>query len=294
MIKCYFTNLQNITMSELKNASYSVKAAVAWINFEYYGPIFKELLTRGIKIKILLNDDANNTRYIDIIHSLCGCGAKIKMVRYSGIMHHKFCVIDKRKCLFGSFNWTDNANLRNIEDLNICDESTLVYNYLLEFKALWELSKSDIKNLRDPIKCVTCGQPLLNIMLMEQEGCFQTKIDVIQQCSCNQHTICTDYFDASVYNNYLGLIEKFDDSIEDAQQNGDEIYYNQLVSQQDFVISSYLATVRNNRMGCPIIHAVGVKVWRDFYKDDGEWYYKIIWKERGTESYIEDEYDIME
>ncbi len=51
----------------------------------------------------------------------------------------------------------------------------MVYNYLLEFKALWELSKSDIKNLRDPIKCVTCGQPFLNIMLMEQEGCLQTK-----------------------------------------------------------------------------------------------------------------------
>jgi len=33
MIKCYFINLQNITMSELENASCSVKAAVVWINF---------------------------------------------------------------------------------------------------------------------------------------------------------------------------------------------------------------------------------------------------------------------
>lgn len=170
----------------------------------------------------------------------------------------------------------------------------MVYNYLLEFKALWELSKFHIKSLRNPMKCVTCVLPLLNIMFMEQEGYYQTKIDVIQQCSCGQHTIYTDYFDASVYNNYLGAIEQFDDSIEDAQQSGNEIFYNQLVSQQDFTICSYLATVRNNRMGCPIIHAVGVKAWRNFYKDDGEWYYKIIWKERGTESYIEDQYAIME
>jgi len=46
-------------------------------------------------------------------------------------------------------------------------------------------------------------------------------------------------------------------------------------------------------MGCPIIHATGIKAWRNFYKDDGEWYYKIIWRERGTESYIGAEYDIM-
>lgn len=47
-----------------------------------------------------------------------------------------------------------------------------------------------------------------------------------------------------------------------------------------------------NRMRLPIIHEVGVKAWRIFYKDDGEWYYKIIWKERRAEQYIKDEYNI--
>jgi len=208
MTNCYFNDLQNITMCELKKARSDIVGAVAWINFKYYGPVFEELLNRGIKIKLLLNDDGNNRRYTDIINSLCERGAKIRMVRYSGIMHHKFCVIDKRICLFGSFNWTDNANLRNIENLNVCDEPSLVYKYLLEFKALWELSKTDIRNLRNPMKCANCGMPLLNIMFMEQEGDDQTKIDVMQQCDCGQNIIYTDYFDISVYNNYLGLAEK--------------------------------------------------------------------------------------
>lgn len=44
----------------------------------------------------------------------------------------------------------------------------------------------------------------------------------------------------------------------------------------------------------PIIHAVGVKTWKWLDKHDGELVYKIIWKERGTERYIEDEYEIFD
>lgn len=275
------------------NANCSIKAAVAWINFKYYTPVFMDLLDRRVKIKILLNDDDNNNRKnMGYINQLCKFGAKIRLVRYSGIMHHKFCVIDKRECLFGSFNWTDNANLRNIEDLNICDDPSLIFNYLLEFKALWELSKSDIRLLRNPQKCDRCGTPLINIMLMEQEGDNQTKVDIIQQCSCGQKNIFTDYFDISVYNNYVGISDQFNDEIVSAQQSGDIILYNQLTSQQDFVLSSYLSTVRENRMGCPIIHAVGVKTWKWIDKHDGYWCYQIVWKERSTESYVEDEYGI--
>lgn len=47
-------------------------------------------------------------------------------------------------------------------------------------------------------------------------------------------------------------------------------------------------------MGLPIIHAVGVKTWKWLDKHDGELVYKIIWKERGTERYIEDEYEIFD
>ena len=54
-------------------------------------------------------------------------------------MHHKFCIIDQKLCLFGSFNWTQNANTRNIEDVNICDEPQIIYGYETEFKAMWEL-----------------------------------------------------------------------------------------------------------------------------------------------------------
>lgn len=45
-------------------------------------------------------------------------------------------------------------------------------------------------------------------------------------------------------------------------------------------------------MGLPIIHTVGVKSCEWYNKHDGDFAYKIIWKERGTGQYVEDEYPI--
>lgn len=292
MVRCYFTNLEDVAISELKTAKKSIKAAVAWINFSIYGGLLKELLDRNIKIKILLNNDGVNQRYLNDIQHLNSIGANIRLVNFTGIMHHKFCIIDKQICMFGSFNWTQSANIRNIEDLNICDEISFVNNYLLEFRALWDLSKTDIKLLRNPQRCKECQNPIINILFMEQEGYNEAKIDVMQKCECGQRIVYTDFYDISVYNNYLATVDKFDDDIAMAQQSRDEILYYQLVAQQDFMIANYLSFVRANRMGLPIIHAVGVKLWKWYNKHNGDFVYKIIWKERGTEQYVEDEYPI--
>ena len=293
MINCYFTNLESIAICELRKAEISIKAAVAWINFNHYGYVLEELLNLGVKIEILLNNDCNNLRYIKHIEHLNERGADIRLVSFAGIMHHKFCVIDKHLCMFGSFNWTQNANIRNIEDLNICDEVSFVNNYLLEFKALWNLSKTDIQLLLHPSYCSICKNPIINILFMEVEGNYKTKIDIVQQCGCQQKIVYTDYYDASVYNEYVGSIHQFEDDIWAAKESGDETTYYQLIAQQDFVVANYLSLVRNNRMGMPIIHAVGVKEWKWFNKHDGEFIYKVIWKERGTNSYVQDEYEIM-
>ena len=173
---CYFENLENIVISNLARTGKNVRIAVAWINFDIYGMVINSLIDKGVQVKILLHDDFSNHRYDSIINQMTIKGAEIRFVDFRGIMHHKFCIIDEKLCLFGSFNWTKNANTRNIEDLNICDELQLIYNYKTEFKALWELSKSDITLLRNPERCKECGDPLVNVLLMEQEGYNQTEI----------------------------------------------------------------------------------------------------------------------
>lgn len=58
-------------------AQKNVCIAVAWINFEVYYPIFSELLSRGVSVQIIVNDDSNNARYkcqIDRAKGVCRAG----------------------------------------------------------------------------------------------------------------------------------------------------------------------------------------------------------------------------
>ena len=57
-------------------------------------------------------------------------------------------------------------------------------------------------------------------------------------------------------------------------------------------IANYFSEVRQNRLGLPIIHAVGVRGYELINRHTDRHFYKIIWKEQGTARYIRDEYDI--
>lgn len=295
MTKCFFENLENIVKSNIASAEKKIKIAVAWINFDIYGNEIYDLIRKGVKVKILLHDDFSNHRYDAMIDQMNTMGAEIKFIDFRGIMHHKFCIIDKRLCMFGSFNWTKNANTRNIEDLNICDEIQLIYDYKTEFKSLWELSNSDIALLRNPMKCPFCGTPLVNILLFDREGHNQTEIRILSVCNCSQREVYRDYYDISVYNNYIGLVDCYRDQLQEAQTFYDEIAYQEILARMDFALSCYWANVRNNRMGFKIIHAVGIRSFEQQYsKDDFEPVYRIIWKEKYTSPYIDDTYDVLD
>ena len=294
MTKSYFENLQAITIKQLLKAEKSVRIAVAWINFSDYKPIFCNLVENNVKIKIIINDDNNNKRYINEITELRNKGVKIKCVKTNGIMHHKFCIIDKMVCIQGSFNWTRNANERNNEDLIITDERNVILDCMLQFKALWELSKQDLKLLRKPKICSNCGGVEINICFLEPEDYYQTKMCIVKRCDCKEKKVVEEYYDISVYNNFEAIYERYNNELEEVQQMEDELEYQDIQDEMNYAISMYLANVRKNRLGCDIIHAVGVMDWRWFDKQDGEWYYRIIWKEKYTSTYISDEYDIIE
>ena len=54
----------------------------------------------------------------------------------NGFMHHKFCIIDDEVLITGSYNWTYNAENRNIENIVISDVSSVVEEYKREFSRL--------------------------------------------------------------------------------------------------------------------------------------------------------------
>lgn len=73
----YFDDLDSVVLRNIQSAKKSVKIAVAWLNFKSYYQIFIELLSNEVKLKIVINDDAINSRYNDIIEELQSLGLRL-------------------------------------------------------------------------------------------------------------------------------------------------------------------------------------------------------------------------
>ncbi|XP_062865371.1 mitochondrial cardiolipin hydrolase [Trichomycterus rosablanca] len=96
------------------------------------------LHSRGVRVRVLTDRD-----YMTIT------GSQIGTLRRAGIcvrhelsnavhMHHKFALVDGRKLITGSLNWTVTAVQSNKENVIVTEETELVGPYLDEFRRLWE------------------------------------------------------------------------------------------------------------------------------------------------------------
>lgn len=287
-----FDNFEKVIINELINARKSVKIAVAWLNFENYYNIFTDLISKGIKIEIIVNKDFKNGRYPQLIDDLISKGVFIKMLKMSTkyqYMHHKFCIIDKERALIGSYNWTTNAN-KNFENLIITDGNLIVRKLLEEFKYLKEVTEKDISSLQRMSKCPNCKEYSPNIMVLQQEGEYQTQVNVYSICQCNTKNLYNDYYDISLYNNLIAISNDYDDNYYARIHNNKSVFG--LDKEYDFKISCYLLRVAKSFL-IPI-HAIGVDAYRMTSSDgDGERYTKIIWKNRFTTNVIQDEYSVF-
>ncbi len=74
---------------------------------------------RGVKVQVLLDRSSEQTRYAGVIAFLRERGIEPRIDHTVKIQHNKIIVIDRRRVLTGSFNFTASAQKRNAENLVI-------------------------------------------------------------------------------------------------------------------------------------------------------------------------------
>ena len=130
----HFLDIQNKILLELDKAQVSIRVVMAWFTNEI---LFNKLLEKhneGIDVKVAIYDDGINRKHgIDIAklpHAL------IRKGKRGGLMHNKFCVIDNQVAITGSYNWTDNAETRNDENITVSYDNSQATNFSVEFRRL--------------------------------------------------------------------------------------------------------------------------------------------------------------
>jgi phosphatidylserine/phosphatidylglycerophosphate/cardiolipin synthase-like enzyme len=98
---------------------------------------------RGVKIRILT--DALQAKGAGSDDELLeSAGIPLRRDTQSGLMHHKFAISDSFAIGLGSFNWSVNADQRNMENWNVCRLGYVIEDYQKEFDKLWELNKPKV------------------------------------------------------------------------------------------------------------------------------------------------------
>ena len=95
-------------------------------------PIIRELIRakhRGVKVTALL-DSSNLHETSSKMQELIDAGIEVRIDKVSGIAHNKVIIIDKKKVITGSFNFTTAADTMNVENVVLFEDVNIANTYL--------------------------------------------------------------------------------------------------------------------------------------------------------------------
>jgi len=96
---------------------------------------------RGLDVRVVFDyDQSKNDSSDDEL--LQAAGILIAFRNGSGYMHNKFAVIDANIVATGSFNYSQNADTKNDENLIFIESAKVAEKYKQDFDRLWEVSNA--------------------------------------------------------------------------------------------------------------------------------------------------------
>jgi phosphatidylserine/phosphatidylglycerophosphate/cardiolipin synthase-like enzyme len=137
---CPEDNCSFYLIDEINSAQSTIDVAIYSFTHEGIANALISAKNRGVKVRVIFDDGQSNTQY-SLDEKLLEEGIQVRKKGGSGYMHNKFMVVDKKVVGTGSFNYSNNADTKNDENLVLIYNYELVSKYSLEFNELWDESK---------------------------------------------------------------------------------------------------------------------------------------------------------
>jgi phosphatidylserine/phosphatidylglycerophosphate/cardiolipin synthase-like enzyme len=130
------TEIKERIISEINNSKHILYLAMAFFTDRDIANAIIGAKSRNVTIDIILSSNAQNEtvkqmfREVDIKVHAFDTGDE------RGMMHHKFCLIDNKITINGSYNFSYNASNNNVENIHISDDYSIYKQFLTEFERL--------------------------------------------------------------------------------------------------------------------------------------------------------------
>jgi mitochondrial cardiolipin hydrolase len=146
MIKAMFSPAGGISaeiMRTIGAAASSVDIAAFSFTSTYIANVIKRICKKpGMKVQIVFDKDFADKKTSKLDELLSVYGAKTRKVDLKhGSMHHKFIIVDNTMLFTGSYNFTNDAERNNYENVIKTDIPEIVAAYREEFNRVWAMGK---------------------------------------------------------------------------------------------------------------------------------------------------------
>ncbi|KAB7725991.1 DUF1669 domain-containing protein [Rudanella paleaurantiibacter] len=137
-----FHDIDDTIRQQIKTATTEIIVNVPWFTDE---SLFNELVAKarvGVAVSIGIEDDQINRGAAINHNQLAQIGGWVywhNAGNKGGLNHEKYCIIDRCRVLFGSYNWTYRAATHNRESILMMEDAQMAEQYFLRFLEMTQL-----------------------------------------------------------------------------------------------------------------------------------------------------------
>lgn len=182
--QAYFEKIHKQIEIRLHESQISIRLAVAWFTDQRLFDIICEKAQNGLKVELIIaNHEINHDSNVDF-GKLKQSGGNLYWIgtgyKYEALMHNKFCIIDNRVLITGSYNWTRKAKSNHESITVIEDDDNLILDFNQEFdKIINKYFNKDNFEI-DWEKVIIRLETLLNVIRLEDEEDIKYQSDKIK------------------------------------------------------------------------------------------------------------------
>lgn len=141
-IKFYDENIEEIIIDTIRGAKNEICIAMAYFMSDILIDELYRAKDKGINIKVIIdNNDKNNNSKLRIFN-ICNVLriAEVKS-KYKNIMHNKYCIIDNKIVIDGSYNWSKAAKYNEEHIIIIIEANEVAQMYTNNFNKIFNNSR---------------------------------------------------------------------------------------------------------------------------------------------------------